>query len=491
MDASGVALAQSIGSWHSTGSGARALSIGSAAQRDETLGLLAYDAEGAAAVAAGLAAEQSAAALRQLASERLAAHRRTKSTGQRAEPAPTAAQPVRSRDAATRVRDAVAARYRNSVTYREFLAQQAGLAIEQAQAEAEVAARKAQAVAEVQMQLLEEIEQWSAPEASAHPGPSEARGDFARAMADIAVAATEILHQQPMLVVSPATAAEPAKLTVRLFQELPTDRSPLAEAVRAGHAPTFDEQDAAALDEEIAFRFAPEFDAPSEPIAISANVIEFPRQLVAARKVRPRIAEGPLREESGPEPQLRIFEVEPEQLSGAAAEPTGAPEWQSLLLSAAPHSEPAAPVESQLQLGLQPQTARMGLRLMALAVDAACLGAAFAGFAAVAMKLGGPALHTLALPQIASTAAGVLFAFFVVFQTLFFTLSEATPGMRYARIALCTFGDANPTRSAMRRRILATLIAACPLGLGLAWAWMDEDRLGWHDRISRMYQRAY
>ena len=25
----------------------------------------------------------------------------------------------------------------------------------------------------------------------------------------------------------------------------------------------------------------------------------------------------------------------------------------------------------------------------------------------------------------------------------------------------------------------------------VAWALLDEDRLGWHDRMSRMYQRAY
>ena len=63
--------------------------------------------------------------------------------------------------------------------------------------------------------------------------------------------------------------------------------------------------------------------------------------------------------------------------------------------------------------------------------------------------------------------------------------------MRCVRIALCTFNDESPTRSAKRRRILATLVAACPLGLGLIWMALDNDRLGWHDRISRMYPRAY
>jgi uncharacterized RDD family membrane protein YckC len=81
--------------------------------------------------------------------------------------------------------------------------------------------------------------------------------------------------------------------------------------------------------------------------------------------------------------------------------------------------------------------------------------------------------------------------FALLYQLLFFTFADATPGMRYARIALCTLADDNPTRAAMRRRIFAAVLSACPLGIGFLWAWLDEDGLGWHDRISRMYQRGY
>ena len=28
-------------------------------------------------------------------------------------------------------------------------------------------------------------------------------------------------------------------------------------------------------------------------------------------------------------------------------------------------------------------------------------------------------------------------------------------------------------------------------GLGFLWSLFDEDRLGWHDRITRTYQRSY
>jgi hypothetical protein len=63
--------------------------------------------------------------------------------------------------------------------------------------------------------------------------------------------------------------------------------------------------------------------------------------------------------------------------------------------------------------------------------------------------------------------------------------------MRYAKIALCTFDDENPTRRAMRSRIAALMLSALPLGLGFLWAIFDEDALCWHDRITQTYQRSY
>jgi uncharacterized RDD family membrane protein YckC len=136
---------------------------------------------------------------------------------------------------------------------------------------------------------------------------------------------------------------------------------------------------------------------------------------------------------------------------------------------------------------------------MAAIVDGCIITAALLAFATVFAftvgKLSGPVNLTtgnhITLQTAAITAAVTFTVFTLLYQLLFFTLSEATPGMRYARIALCTFADDNPTRPAMRRRILATVLAACPLGIGFLWAWLDEDGLGWHDRISRMYQRSY
>jgi uncharacterized RDD family membrane protein YckC len=86
----------------------------------------------------------------------------------------------------------------------------------------------------------------------------------------------------------------------------------------------------------------------------------------------------------------------------------------------------------------------------------------------------------------------VLGALATFYAWLFMTYGGgSTPGMRYARIALCSFADENPTRKELQNRIPATALSLLPLGLGLLWALMDEDKLGWHDRMTRTYQRSY
>jgi uncharacterized RDD family membrane protein YckC len=334
---------------------------------------------------------------------------------------------------------------------------------------------------------------------------------------------------------------------------------------RTRHDQALNEAEARLLDEEIAFRQSPVFDEPiGPPVPLPANLIEFPRQLVAPRKARPRYAEGPLRDIAGPalgEGQLRIFEVDPAQISTTPVPAEApAPQWTSIWLDApvpapcdtAPGSsslppgddlsslsdqylssrtlsavEGEAPAFSSARQASLPQIASINRRLLASAIDASIVLAGFLAFAAtVAIAAGrsifqgsaAVALSTAALPldrhaalarlsahaaaqftahtglqpSLALTASVLVLALlYLLYQALFFSFSESTPGMRCARIALCTFDDENPTRRAMRRRILAVLVSACPFGLGLLWATLDEDRLSWHDRLTRTYQRTF
>jgi uncharacterized RDD family membrane protein YckC len=235
---------------------------------------------------------------------------------------------------------------------------------------------------------------------------------------------------------------------------------------------------------------------PTQPLP--AKLIEFPRELIATRKARPRLAEGPLREtDVAPDgSQLRIFEVEPETISKEPVSAAVLPEWHSIRLDAKPREEYYAPEEaiSEDRTPLAPvfelplQTASIGDRVMAAIVDASLVIAAFLLFVLVFVACTAhPPMGKTAL----AAAGSVLFVLSILYQWLFFSYLDATPGMRYARIALCTFDDENPTRKAMRFRVGALLLSAMPLGLGFLWTFFDEDHLGWHDRITRTYQRSY
>jgi uncharacterized RDD family membrane protein YckC len=513
----------------------------------------------------------SAPSLREAAAARVAAHRNRRAGAHAMEAAREEALRLEhaqmerdSRRGVSRVRDAVRARYEHSQSYRDFLAAEAERATQQARAEAEIAARNARAIADAQLQLLEELKQTESLEVHEDPASfqnsvistgarSAERRDpriseaSASAISSISTGTTHRArhperalrepindchpeakpkdprisdrperHDLALRANEPHTGdlfAEPditeittGGLTVRLYDDLgPFVSAPSAISppyFRAGNAPYGEQAELEELEHEIAFRRAPEFiDHIIETLPLPANLIEFPRELIAARKARPRLAEGPLREDLAPEPQLRIFEVEPETIStepAAANDITeltsDAPGWQGLLLDT-PHLRLSRPQPQTSNTAQLEDIAPIPRRLMAATVDACCIGAALVAFATTVSWISGPRLQALSQSGCRPMLAGAVLVTFAIaallYQLLFFSLNEATPGMRYARIGLCTFADDNPTRRAMRRRVLATVLAACPLGLGLLWAWMDDDRLGWHDRISRMYHRSY
>jgi uncharacterized RDD family membrane protein YckC len=451
--------------------------------------------------------------LKHVVAERLAAHRANRAAA-RQQLTDLTAQKMREIEAgrgSSKVRDAVAARYQQSPSYREFLAAEAERALEQAQAEAEIAARNARAVADAKVQLFEELEHWernAGPDAhdnlSQSADKDAVRGELAYALADIALGAQELIREgefeAAQLEAAKLGTMQPEAVGLRVqFEEAVATTQPSAvrqnmmrqnmarQSVSAEQAL---EDELAALEAEIDFRRAPELtDYQIATQIIPANIIEFPRQLVAPKKARPRLAEGPLREEA---PQLRIFEVDAEQVSDEpAAQTTASPDWQSMKLEATAAAPAAVPQYAQTQFTLQPQTASIARRTMAAAVDAICIGAAFVAFVAAAAEIMGSSVRLLPRPLLGLAAAAVLFTLYLAYELLFISLNGDTPGMRYARIGLCTFGDRNPTRKAMRRRIFATMLAVFPVGLGLLWACLDDERLGWHDRMSRMYQRSY
>ncbi|MGC2403571.1 MAG: RDD family protein [Acidobacteriaceae bacterium] len=225
--------------------------------------------------------------------------------------------------------------------------------------------------------------------------------------------------------------------------------------------------------------------AAVEPLAV--NLIERPRELVAARKARPRLAEGPLREGAHEgRDQFKIFEVAADSISQTVSIGKTPADWTPIRLETEPAGLRSVAETPAAHIPLQ--TASFEDRIMAGLFDLALIVAAFAAFVLVFVActahppMGKPALVGAGL---------VMAAFGMLYQYLFFKYGDGTPGMRYAKIALCTFDDENPTRRAMCRRVLYLALSAAPLGLGFAWAWFDPDHLAWHDRVSRIYQRSY
>jgi uncharacterized RDD family membrane protein YckC len=428
-----------------------------------------------------VSAAASAADLKQFAAERLAAHRSRRAPASTQAPAETTIPLEARMPGAARIRDAVAARYQQSPSYHEYLT-----------SEAEIATRA--------------VETFEVEAAPAQP------------------------HEEPSPWSQPEPEAASPPLSVRLPEEIASRSALPAPPPPEFIDPTSEAEEIHELDQEIAFRLAPEFaEHHIEPLPLPANILEFPRQLVATRKARPRLAEGPLREDHdslSSESQLRIFEVEteaiatiPEPLEAEAF--TDIPEWQSLQLDASPRQSPyevlnaaldavlgtthdfAEPVDAapwnpatsaiytQPEQNAPLQTAHIPRRLLSGVTDACCLAAAWVGLVCLAFVAAGPSLAHLPHALLGALAAASALVLYISYHLLFFTFADATPGMRYAHLDFCTFDNENPTRSAMRRRIWLTLLAACPLGLGLLWMAMDYDHLGWHDRMSKMYPREY
>ena len=59
-----------------------------------------------------------------------------------------------------------------------------------------------------------------------------------------------------------------------------------------------------------------------------------------------------------------------------------------------------------------------------------------------------------------------------------------TLGMRPWRLQVVDLSGQVPATTALWRRFAMATLSFLPAGLGFWWAWLDRDRLTWHDRVS-------
>jgi hypothetical protein len=247
-----------------------------------------------------------------------------------------------------------------------------------------------------------------------------------------------------------------------------TSSAPVFEAA-SNHALALDSsqlEETPAPQLEISQAAAAPVPSPVKLAQTSAKIIEFPRFAWAPPSPPPDQLAEPVGE------QLRILEVPEFQpaapaLGGIMMEPVQ-----------------AEPPEKRLGIDVPLQIAPWGRRMAAAVVDGAIIASACALFGGIFWNIAAVRPPEI---QLLSLAAGTLAVFWAGYEYLLIVYSGTTPGLHAAGLELTRFDGTSTTRSLRRWRILASYLSALSLALGYAWAFLDEDSLCWHDRITRTH----
>jgi uncharacterized RDD family membrane protein YckC len=214
-------------------------------------------------------------------------------------------------------------------------------------------------------------------------------------------------------------------------------------------------------------QFTPELvptSCPAETASATTNLLEFPRY-----------AEAPSWSELA-EPLIE----QPRILDAPELVPLG-PALGGILLEAPEGSQPL----STQDLPLHP--ASISRRSLAAIVDVAFVGSAAVLWGWIFSKI----THEIPLrPQMMLPAAVLFTVLWLVYQFLLMVWSGTTLGLRACCLELVSLDGPIPKKKERRWRLLASFLSAASLMLGYTWALLDENRLCWHDRITRTYLRV-
>jgi uncharacterized RDD family membrane protein YckC len=229
-------------------------------------------------------------------------------------------------------------------------------------------------------------------------------------------------------------------------------------------------QDAIAIPQGEPWTQPENYDGRSNVQEAGARILEFPRSVAPPPPVFPPPVFDELAEPVVNRPRiLEVPELElpPPALGGILMDPVAEPEKErrpgfELPLQAAPFSR----------------------RLLAGAIDSLIVVTAFAIFAYIFFRV------TSIVPapqQAAGISVSLIALFWITYQYLLLVFTGTTAGLKLSRLQLSRFdGSAVPARI-RRWRVLASVLSGFSLALGYAWCFLDEDRLSWHDRITRTY----
>jgi len=203
---------------------------------------------------------------------------------------------------------------------------------------------------------------------------------------------------------------------------------------------------------------------PSTAAETGARILEFPRSPVPL-PVFDELAEPVV-------DRPRILEV-PELVLPP-------PALGGILMDAV--EEPAQERRPGFELPLQ--AAPMSRRLLAATIDSLLVITAFAGFAYIFFRI---TAIVPPLQQGAGISVGLIALLWIAYQYFLIVHAGTTPGLKLAHLRLSRFDGTTVPRKIRRWRVLASVLSGLSLALGYAWCFLDEDRLCWHDRITRTY----
>ena len=130
---------------------------------------------------------------------------------------------------------------------------------------------------------------------------------------------------------------------------------------------------------------------------------------------------------------------------------------------------------------LNKNTCKLRRRLMAIAYDCCLLGSVLFFATALVLPLTGGA---------AFPAGDILYSIYLTLICYLYFVwqwskGQQTLGMRAWRLCLRAPDGALPGWRALSLRFILAGLSWSALGAGFFWAWLDRDRLAFHDRFSK------
>lgn len=135
-------------------------------------------------------------------------------------------------------------------------------------------------------------------------------------------------------------------------------------------------------------------------------------------------------------------------------------------------------------IGCDVQAANPKHRAAAAALDGAIIGIAFSLFLEIFHLLGGAVTVD---KQTALVLAGALSLIALFYGLVWALAARETAGMRWVDLRLIDFDGFPPDARGRAVRLAARCLSFSAGGLGVLWALMDEEKLTWHDHMSKTF----